>query len=1097
MCSHEEVTWESIENGVTERMVDNSFMHKLVPSKIRKRTKLLNAELKRHGGVKNYKQYVNLKTTLLRNMSEDSDTDNINLSDVDYDVIYSTPVARAKYVSEHSDRYIFHDEEYSELVERKVYKRKSKSSKTRRSVSSNTKRSVTINTKKVSNSQSSSGQCIGWQNIIKKKNRDSSDFPHNTSQADASNYEENDFNDNDHDYVGTSSNNRSFNSLFDSKDSAANNIMKSKSKRTMDNDENSNVMGEPSSQSDAILCETKPIAERVLRSKARRTLSLNKSNTELKSPSPRSESKMHLTDHLIHSCSKSNNLEKSNKSHNESSIVIKLDNSTELTEMNTQVSTSTKTFSTNTCTNRKLAQNVRKNLMSALEKIVSPSNDDDIKQNDSAKDESNCDRSLLSSTSFTPLSSTPLQKTPVNASITQDSLPNALLFNQQKYSTEEGLENELVENEESNLRSPTSFLADIAEEMLASPSYSKKSIREKAKNVKSANSKRNMKQTPLKYNDNEDNEKQDREAETFSEKIEDSSRLDDPIDEGAESSSSEARNQRDKSEKKSTVLAKGENSCKIKSPRSPEETCVKNGRLKSDDDNAKGGDGREVRRYMKKRKRKNSRLNNDEDAEIYSINHENKIDSVTLEDLCNTRRKQQLSPKKCLKNGYLKSDDDDIAEKPEHEEAIKDPETREREDSLQSKTVDESADAHRSIHQNENKTRSAELGSSYDSQEQLESPRKSPMRHKKKKRKSESHDDGLEIQRNLSRSSSKGEEVRNSPHSNEVDENVERCSVNHADEIDSVTSKGSQNAPRQQLLPKVICNTLINKRYKIINGKVDDTDNNTEKADDTIDSSIDIASEDVPVTKNDTSVNDSSAVDHHDANGWQLGTRMNTEEMNNDVPMVSEISDNEESHANNNLSPQSKKRLQQQATLNLIVYSESSESDDETNVTSKSPKRCIDGSDSGEDDTFKDDDKITCASRKTDGSRGKESRKEDIRASSEEGTPVSEANSRSNLDGIDERTKKIASVTKSTCENDLKKDLSRKTDGYENVRDNESLLLDKENEYDQSSRRDELSNCTREDENKSESNASASRCDSDVEQDIFSNYPRPCNVGSS
>ncbi|XP_012057777.1 PREDICTED: uncharacterized protein LOC105620909 [Atta cephalotes] len=49
MCSHESITWTITNNSVMDRMLENSLIHKFRPSrKIRKRTKLLNTEIKKH-----------------------------------------------------------------------------------------------------------------------------------------------------------------------------------------------------------------------------------------------------------------------------------------------------------------------------------------------------------------------------------------------------------------------------------------------------------------------------------------------------------------------------------------------------------------------------------------------------------------------------------------------------------------------------------------------------------------------------------------------------------------------------------------------------------------------------------------------------------------------------------------------------------------------------------------------------------------------------------------------------------------------------------------------------------------------------------------
>lgn len=91
MCSHESVTWKVVPNTVTDRMTDNSLIHKFIPSRvISRRTKLLNNKV-RNLNVKDYRQYIQAKTAILRNLSEDTDTDDTsNLTDMDYSAIYNS-----------------------------------------------------------------------------------------------------------------------------------------------------------------------------------------------------------------------------------------------------------------------------------------------------------------------------------------------------------------------------------------------------------------------------------------------------------------------------------------------------------------------------------------------------------------------------------------------------------------------------------------------------------------------------------------------------------------------------------------------------------------------------------------------------------------------------------------------------------------------------------------------------------------------------------------------------------------------------------------------------------------------------------------------
>ncbi|XP_014467397.1 PREDICTED: dentin sialophosphoprotein-like [Dinoponera quadriceps] len=92
MCSHENITWKVVQNAVACRMIDNSLTHKFLSSqRVRKRTKLFNSKVKKYGVIKNYEQYVAMKTSVLRKVSNDCDTDDTdNLSDVDYSIIHNS-----------------------------------------------------------------------------------------------------------------------------------------------------------------------------------------------------------------------------------------------------------------------------------------------------------------------------------------------------------------------------------------------------------------------------------------------------------------------------------------------------------------------------------------------------------------------------------------------------------------------------------------------------------------------------------------------------------------------------------------------------------------------------------------------------------------------------------------------------------------------------------------------------------------------------------------------------------------------------------------------------------------------------------------------
>ncbi|XP_018338725.1 PREDICTED: uncharacterized protein MAL13P1.304-like isoform X2 [Trachymyrmex septentrionalis] len=135
MCSHESITWTITDNAVTDRMLENSLIHKFRQSrKIRKKTKLLNTEINKHCGVTNYLHYVELKTNVTRNLVKDTDTsDSSSLSDVDYDIIYNSS-KRAKYKARNFQNYVSISEKNYESCNRRTIIHKEKSRNTERKV---------------------------------------------------------------------------------------------------------------------------------------------------------------------------------------------------------------------------------------------------------------------------------------------------------------------------------------------------------------------------------------------------------------------------------------------------------------------------------------------------------------------------------------------------------------------------------------------------------------------------------------------------------------------------------------------------------------------------------------------------------------------------------------------------------------------------------------------------------------------------------------------------------------------------------------------------------------------------------------------------
>lgn len=70
-----EVSWKTVKNTVSERMINNSLIHTFHDKKIRKRTKFLNNELKKHSHFKSYSHYVEIKTAILKKLPKDDESD--------------------------------------------------------------------------------------------------------------------------------------------------------------------------------------------------------------------------------------------------------------------------------------------------------------------------------------------------------------------------------------------------------------------------------------------------------------------------------------------------------------------------------------------------------------------------------------------------------------------------------------------------------------------------------------------------------------------------------------------------------------------------------------------------------------------------------------------------------------------------------------------------------------------------------------------------------------------------------------------------------------------------------------------------------------
>lgn len=160
MCSHEEITWKVVDNTIAHKMIDNSLIHKFVQSnKIRKRTKLMNAEIKKRGIIKDYNEYMALKESIIQKVPIDHDTDDTdNLSDIDYSIIHNSGSKLKQYRNKFSTSRVLINNENKEISQ-PIKKRKRDSTiksiekRTKKSVEKQTRKSVNISQQKNSISQ--------------------------------------------------------------------------------------------------------------------------------------------------------------------------------------------------------------------------------------------------------------------------------------------------------------------------------------------------------------------------------------------------------------------------------------------------------------------------------------------------------------------------------------------------------------------------------------------------------------------------------------------------------------------------------------------------------------------------------------------------------------------------------------------------------------------------------------------------------------------------------------------------------------------------------------------------------------------------------
>lgn len=400
-CSHEVITWKIVNNSVTSRIINNSLIHKFSPSqKIRRRTKALNAEIKKqYSGVREYKRYVDLKTKVLRNWTDDTDTSDSN-SDVDYDIIYSSPSKQTNYVRKNFEKLqIFDSEEDCKEVSIR-HKKRSK------------------------------------QKIVKNDNNVSFNLRKRRRSSILDN-EGNILEDNNHCFE-TQSNEQAL-SLPDSQNCMPSTVIKSRNKYTRRKHRNSDATdNELSSKDNAIVNKTKRVKRKKIWNDKDHIATIKDTDTE---------SNTEFNSHLDHQSSPSQSTNVDNSNELNTHVNSEDSKRNKLTAVINENSINAKNHD-NMLVSRKpvLLKNVRRNLIPALEKANSMNNDKDVKTDKNVEEKLNYDQLYPA----IPIDqhSTPLNKTQTEK---KDSLPDTLSLDQQKDSgIDEDLEDKFVNIKNSN-----------------------------------------------------------------------------------------------------------------------------------------------------------------------------------------------------------------------------------------------------------------------------------------------------------------------------------------------------------------------------------------------------------------------------------------------------------------------------------------------------------------------------------------------------------------------------------------------------------------------------------------------------------------------
>ncbi|XP_067206375.1 putative leucine-rich repeat-containing protein DDB_G0290503 isoform X2 [Linepithema humile] len=1083
MHSNKSITWQITDNSVKNRMIDNSLLHTFVSSqKIRKRTKVINAELKKYG-VKDYKDYIDLKTNILRYLEEDPDTDDPGyLTDVDYSIIYSSESTQAKYIAERTKKTY----NFASDVNYKTYKSKNNTKNTKNTKNiKNTKlkrkddqREQRKNTevqnkhrvqrnKSLETKHNTSNKYIniGWQEVIRQ--RDVSHLSDNRTSTNISNNEKDTSEDEECNFLKTQFNNQSFSQQLTCQSSTLSNTIKSRNRKTKKNNKGSNVMvNKLYSEDNTILNEIKVISEnkvqnyehqnRVLNdltsdldsqsshysaTPSKSTEDINDFNNELNSITQNSEDSIisskievfnesteqiygHQDAALNESNAKlelqsphckatsSESTENINDFNNElnpitsnsedgiiSSKIEVFDENKEqiyghqdaaLNESNAKLesqsphckATPSKSTENNDFNNElnPITSNSEDGIISSKIEVFDESKEQIYRPQDTVLNESK-----VKSDSQSPHCKVTLSKSTENINDFNDELNSITLEENNSEKLTQANNEHLINTDNCNsyksklLKNVRRNLTSVLEEVnftnndknINTDKNIENRLNHDQLHLSTVNSSRHS--TPLK--------KKRINVPKMSNSSPETSSFDQHKDSGFDDDSQDKFFKIEKSNIKSSTspnVAK-----KIVSPKHPKKSTnvpdtndlkdskedKNNTHLKIYDDCLLEQDNKEVTDiHSEEEEIKNS--SPDKDVELSTINQEGETHFVKVDKLRNIKKQLSLSPKQDhtkdadsksyghilekqdkktiksfhekeeMKNLQLNKDDKDteISINQEGEQSSK--ETKESFDEEEVKNSLQLNQVHKDTEISIKEDKMHTVKSESDIQKQsLLSPKKECKNEHSKSNNTLNERDNKEVKEFSEK------EGKNFQQLSQIDEDIKISSIKE----DKTDIKLKDSCDTKKLhLPKITCTEIINTKYKIINIKTDNFNSDIKKVD-----NINDTNEYTPL-KNNASINRSNV-------NWQDEV-IDVKEINNDTSTVETDNEEENTQKNTRLSLQTQKRLQQQAKLNLVVNSDSSDSDNAEDVTEIS-RKSINNSDvshCSENDSLNDESNHAC-----------------------------------------------------------------------------------------------------------------------------------------